>query len=211
MAADTPCLFGMTNVRVGTRVIAIFYFWIELVNVLLLLVKYHVNWGTKIYVENKKIESYDLTFGYKQIDLDVYTFSEITNTILVMYTCYYLRKATYDRNLIYVHFWLVVNCINFITSVGFVVFASLRLGIFEIFAVGLLSLAFECYKLYVVYTFYMDEMYSVPAEGVVNSSGNVQNANGQINLPNGVVDQSVHFRNEHVVELPPEKSADDRY
>nr|BAH70985.1 ACYPI30454 [Acyrthosiphon pisum] len=186
--AETPCFFGLTTVRVGTRVVAYLQFWSQLFIVMLLMFKYFNHWldtdaspttaNTNATAANETAATSTAMKYYSELDFDISIFSQLSGSLLVIYTSYYLRIATYTHNLMYINFWMIVNSLNFVTSVAFIIFAAWRIGKCAIFLTGLIGCFAKAYKLYVVYQFYTDETLPV----AVNDSQNPA-SNGVQSLP----------------------------
>ncbi|KAL4118988.1 hypothetical protein QTP88_011866 [Uroleucon formosanum] len=181
--AETPCFFGLTTVRVGTRVVAYLQFWSQLFIVMLLILKYFNHWLDKnesptITSENKTEATLTAMDYYSELDFDISIFSQLSGSLLIIYTSYYLRIATYTHNLIHINFWMILNSLNFLTSVAFIIFAAWRIGKPAIFLTGLIGCFAKTYKLYVVYQFYTDETLPV----AVNDNQNLA-SNGVQSLP----------------------------
>ncbi|XP_025208730.1 uncharacterized protein LOC112604076 [Melanaphis sacchari] len=177
---ETPCFFGLTTVRIGARIVAYLQFWSQLFVAVLLMLKYFYQWsdideGTTSAKtsssDNQTPPSLPMKY-YNELDFDNSIFSKLSYSILVMYASHYLKKATYTHNLMYLNFWMVLNSIYFLTSVAFIVFASLRIGKIGIFLIGLIGVLIESCELYVVYQFYTDEILSVAVNNDQNPSNN---------------------------------------
>uniref|UniRef100_A0A2S2P661 Uncharacterized protein n=1 Tax=Schizaphis graminum TaxID=13262 RepID=A0A2S2P661_SCHGA len=78
----------------------------------------------------------------------------------------------FQHNLMYLNFWMILNSLYFLTSVAFIIFASLRVGNFGIFLAGLVGILIKSYELYVVFQFYSDEILSTSINNNQNPSSN---------------------------------------
>lgn len=184
--AETLCFFGLTTVRVGARVVAYLQFWSQLLVITLLMFKYFNQWldtdesptssNTNATSSNTNATAANQTSTpmkyYSELDFDISIFSQLSGSLLIMYTSYYLRIATYTHNLMYINFWMILNCLNFLTSVAFIIFAAWRIGRFAIFFTGLIGCSANAYKIYVVYQFYTDETLTVTVNDIQNPSSN---------------------------------------
>ncbi|XP_026807085.1 uncharacterized protein LOC113549813 [Rhopalosiphum maidis] len=176
--AETPCFFGLTTVRVGARIVAYLQFWSELFFAVLLILKYFNEWSgtaestTDANNSSSENETSSPLKYYNELDFDRSIFSKLLDAILVMYASYYLKIATYSHNLMYLNFWMILNSLYFLTSIAFVIFASLRVGNFGIFLAGLIGILIKSYELYVVFQFYSDEILSTSVDNNQNPSSN---------------------------------------
>ncbi|KAL5244013.1 hypothetical protein ACI65C_011423 [Semiaphis heraclei] len=199
--AETPCFFGLTTVRIGARVVAYLQFWTQLFIIMMLMLRYFNHWfdadesptSTNTNATAANGTASTPTIYYNKLDFDISIFSQLSGSLLIMYTSYYLRIATYTHNLMYINFWMILNCLNFLTSVAFIIFAAWRIGEFEIFFTGLIGCFAKSYKLYVVYQFYTDE---TSTAGTVNDNQNTSNSGDQPPLPRN--DAGVEIRTETI-------------
>ncbi|CAH1725646.1 unnamed protein product [Aphis gossypii] len=186
--AETLCFFGLTTVRMGTRIVAYLQFWSQLFVAVLVISKYFYHWsdtdesttggGANNSSSDNQTSSYTGMNYYSELDFDDSIFSKLSSTVLIIYTSYYLKIATYTHNLMYLNFWMILNSLYFFTSIAFIIFASLRIGSFLIFTSGLIVVLIKGYELYIVYQFYTDELLS----GTVNNNQNPP-SNGDQSLP----------------------------
>lgn len=181
--AETLCFFGLTTVRMGTRIVAYLQIWSQLFVAVLLMFKYFSHWSDTDGSatggsSDNQTSSYTEINYYSELDFDSSIFSKLSGTVLIIYASYYLKIATYTHNLMYLNFWMILNSLYFFTSIAFVIFASLRIGDFLIFTTGLIGVLLKSYELYIVYQFYTDELLSV----TVNNNQNPP-SNGDQSLP----------------------------
>ncbi|VVC42123.1 Hypothetical protein CINCED_3A022498 [Cinara cedri] len=161
MTISTPCFFGLTNVRIGTRIIAFVQFWLQLLCLSIIITNVVIQdpLQEKNPKETVNTSHYSpQTINYKAIQSDYYVFLQIASGLVNLYACFYLKKATYSHNLQYINFWMILDFIYYIVAVVFIIYSSFKVRSFSIFFVGLIGSAFDSYKLFVVYLFYLDEL-----------------------------------------------------
>lgn len=140
--------------------------------------------------------------------------SYVSNIIFIF--MYFIIFWCFQHSLQNINFWLILNSINFISLVAFIITASLRIGRFDIFFTGFIGcrksseqfiylfsyirlynkyivfvfavfIVWECYKLFVVYQFYADET-TTNAVNDGRYATTTQNRGTQVDdIPTGII------------------------
>lgn len=145
---STKCFLGCTNVRCGTRIISILDFWIcviLLIKCLFLLNPFYDDF----YYYNSRTE---------QVINDFIIFSYLFLITIFLNANYYLKESTYDHKVHKIYQWLAINTIFLVFHILAITYIVIKTYYPIILYYSIPVCIIHLCQIYVVKSFYDDEL-----------------------------------------------------